>query len=250
MVDKERINMYEMKRQVTYSEVAPDLRVNMAGLVHYFQDCTIAHSETVGQGVSAVERTHRAWFLSSWQIEVVRYPEFMEQITVRTWAHAFKGMYGHRNFDLLDAQGKRIVQANSIWIFMDLEKMMPTRITEEDAAPYPLEPALAMEYDPRKIKVMEEEYRVLSKTWEPITVQRSFLDSNHHVNNGKYVEEAWNCLPEDVPIHKMRVDYRKAAKFGDVMYPVCYDKDGEQQVVFLDEGGNIYVIVEFSPCTA
>ena len=41
--------MFEMKRQVTYSEVASDLKVNMAGLVHYLQDCTIAHSETVGQ---------------------------------------------------------------------------------------------------------------------------------------------------------------------------------------------------------
>lgn len=236
--------MYEMKRQVTYSEVAPDLKVNMAGLVHYFQDCTIAHSETVGQGVSAVERTQRAWFLSSWQIEVERYPEFMEPITVRTWAHDFKGMYGHRNFDLSDAAGHPIVRANSIWILMDIAKMMPTRITEADAAPYPLEPALDMEYAPRKIKVMDEGDRILSKTWEPVTVKPSFLDSNHHVNNGRYVEEAMDCLINDAPIHEMRVDYRKAAKLGDTMHPVCYYKDDVQQIVFLDDADSIYVIVE------
>ena len=243
--------MYEMKRQVTYSEVAPDLKVNMAGLVHYFQDCTIAHSETVGLGVSAVERTHRAWFLSSWQIEVERYPEFMEPITVRTWAHDFKGMYGHRNFTLSDKRDNLIVRANSIWILMDVNKMMPARITEGDAAPYPLESALDMKYDPRKIKVMEEENRIVSEIWEPVIVKPSFLDSNHHVNNGRYVEEALDCLlHNDIPIRKMRVDYRKAAKLGDVMHPVCYCKDGIQQVVFLDDDGGIYVIVECHPCTA
>ena len=237
--------MYTMNRQVTYSEVASDLKVNMAGLVHYFQDCTIAHSETVGQGVSAVAQTHRAWFLSSWQIEVAQYPSFMDQITVRTWAHNFKGMYGHRNFDLIDDAGQQIVRANSIWIFMDLEKMMPTRITAEDAAPYPLEPALDMTYDPRKINILEEENRILSRTWEPITIHPSFLDSNHHVNNGRYVEEAGNYLLLDTPIKKMRVDYRKAAKLGDIMHPVCYVKNNIQQVIFQDNSNHIYVIVEY-----
>ncbi len=236
--------MFEMKRQVTYSEVAGDLKVNMAGLVHYLQDCTIAHSETVGQGVSAVQKTRRAWFLSSWQIEVDRYPEFMELVKVRTWAHHFKGMYGHRNFVVLDADENQIVKANSIWIFMDIDKMMPTRITPEDAAPYTIEPALEMDYAPRKIRPLDAEDQILSKQYEPIVVKPSFLDSNHHVNNGKYVEEALNCLCVEEPIKRMRVDYRKAAKSGDIMYPSCYYQDGRQQVILSDQEGNIYVIVE------
>ncbi len=236
--------MFEMKRQVTYSEVDSSLKVNMAGIVHYFQDCTLMHSETIGKGISDVDKTHTAWFLSGWQIEVTRYPEYLEKITVRTWPYGFKGIYGYRNFDLLDAEGNQIVRANSIWIFMDLEKNMPTRITEQGMAGYELEPELEMEYAPRKINILDEENRVLSQEWDPVLVKPSFLDSNHHVNNGKYVEEALNCLEEWDTFCKMRVDYRKAAVLGERMRPVCYYKDGVSQVVFMDEKDNIYVIVE------
>ena len=109
---------------------------------------------------------------------------------------------------------------------------------------YTIEPALEMDYAPRKIRPLDAEDQILSKQYEPIVVKPSFLDSNHHVNNGKYVEEALNCLCVEEPIKRMRVDYRKAAKSGDIMYPSCYYQDGRQQVILSDQEGNIYVIVE------
>lgn len=236
--------MYEMKRKVTYSQVSSNLKVDMAGIVHYFQDCTIFHSESLGKGLEYSERSSTAWFLSSWQIEVIRYPEFQEEITVRTWPHSFKGMYGYRNFDILDSNGEQIVRANSIWIFMDLKKMHPAKPTEEDVAGYDLEPAFDMEYAPRKIKVLGEDFLVKDNALDPVAVKRSFLDSNHHVNNGRYVAEAMDLLPEGRTYSKMRVDYRKAAALGDVMYPVLYMDENVCQVVFSDEEGNPFVLVE------
>lgn len=236
--------MYKMKRRVTYSQVGSNLKTDMAMLVHYFQDCTIFHSEAVDKGMREVERTHTAWFLSGWQIEVYRYPEFGEEITVRTWPHAFKGLYGYRNFDIIDNEGRRIVKANSIWIFMDLEKMRPIKAAEADIAGYDLEPAIEMEYAPRKIQIMDDIYRKKDISDTPVVVKRSFLDSNHHVNNGRYVTEALEYLPDSVVIKEMRVDYRKAATMGDKMYPVVYENHNCCQVVFLEEAGNPFVIVE------
>lgn len=238
--------MYEMKTQVSYSQVGRNLKTDMSAIAHYFQDCTIFHSESIGKGLAEVEQSQTAWFLSSWQIEVIRYPEFKEEITVRTWPHAFKGLYGYRNFDIVDGQGSQVVKANSIWIFMDLKKMCPTRPAQEDLAGYDMEPALEMEYAPRKIQLLGEEYRVQSGEDVPILVKKSFLDSNHHVNNGRYVAEAMDFLSEDRSITKMRVDYRKAAVLGDRMYPALYDDQNCRQVVFSDNDGNPFVIVEVS----
>lgn len=235
--------MYEMKTRVSYSQVKSDLKTDMSAIAHYFQDCTIFHSESIGKGLDEVKRSQTAWFLSSWQIEVLRYPEFGEEITVRTWAHDFKGIYGYRNFDILDGNGVRIVQANSIWIFMDLQKMLPAKPTEEDVRGYEMEPALSMDYAPRKIKIMEEEKRQ-QKELAPIVVKKSFLDSNHHVNNGRYVSEAVDFFPEDREIKAMRVDYRKAAAFSDVMYPAIYDRDEVRQIVLSNEENKPYVIIE------
>lgn len=236
--------MYEMKREITYSQVRRDLKVDMAELAQFFQDCVLKQSEQIGKGVEETERTQTAWFLSSWQIEVMRYPEFMEEVTVRTWPHEFKSMYGFRNFDIIDSRGETIAKANSIWIFMDVAKMRPAKPTEENVKGYVIEPALDMEYAPRKINILPEECRGSSELVDPIEVKYSFLDSNDHVNNGRYVKESMDYLPADRMLKQMRVDYRKAATLGDKMYPIQYQKEDLFQVVFADEEGNPYVIVE------
>jgi len=235
--------MYEMKRQITYSQVGSDLKTDIAMITHFLQDCALFHSESVGKGVDKLDGTKTAWFLSSWQIEVLRYPEYKEEITVRTWPHAFKGIYGYRNFDILDGNGCRIVQANSIWIFMDVANMRPMKPSDHDIEGYDLEAALSMDYAPRKIKLMEEAAGE-KKNMEPISVKRSFIDSNHHVNNGRYVAEAIEYVEDVAKIHTIRVDYRKAAVLGDTLYPVLYDKEQVKQIVFDDVAGQPYVIVE------
>lgn len=237
--------MFEMQRKVTYSQVRRNLKLDMAEIAQFFQDCVLCQSEMIGKGVAETERSQTAWFLSSWQIEVERYPEFMEEVTVRTWPHEFKSMYGYRNFDIIDGKGVTIAKANSIWIFMDLAKMRPSKPKEENVIGYQLEPALEMEYDPRKINILSEEYKI-SDLVEPIEVKYSFLDSNDHVNNGRYVKEAMDYLPTDRELKKMRVDYRKAATLGDKMYPIKYQKEDLIQLVFADAEGNPYVIVEVS----
>lgn len=236
--------MFEMKREITYSQVRRDLKVDMAELAQFFQDCVLLQSEHIGKGIAETEKSRTAWFLSSWQIEVVRYPKFMEKITVRTWPHNFKSMYGYRNFDILDANGEEVARANSIWIFMDLEKQYPMKPKKEHISGYILEEALNMEYAPRKIKLLEESCKVQVADIQPIVVRYPFLDSNNHVNNGRYVKEAMNYLPGEGVFHQMRVDYRKAATLGDKLYPRVYERSGVCQVEFADEEGNPYVIVE------
>ena len=75
-----------------------------------------------------------AWVLNSWQADVVRYPVFGETIRILTWPYDFHGFFGFRNFRIEDADGTGIVFANSVWVFMDLQKNKPARIVPEVAA--------------------------------------------------------------------------------------------------------------------
>ncbi len=234
--------MYEINTRVRYSQVQSDLKVNMATVANYFQDCALFHSESIGKTLEVVEASNRAWFLSGWQIEVKRYPKFNEKITIRTWPHGFKGMYGYRNFDILDQEGNAIVIANSIWIFMDLNAVRPAKATEEDIAGYEIEEPIPMDYAPRKIQVFDDMFQ-FGDVPEPISVKKSFLDSNHHVNNVRYVTEAMDLLP-DLNIKSMRVDYRKAATMGEILYPKRLQKEDTYQVIFSDDKGSPYVILE------
>lgn len=234
--------MYEMKRQITYSQVGQNLLVDMAMLTHFFQDCALFHSDSLGKGVQDLETQKKAWFLSGWQIEVLRYPAYGETIQVRTWPHGFKGLYGYRNFDIIDQTGKQMVKANSIWIFMDLLTGRPVKPEPEDLEGYDISPSLDMEYAPRKITILKDAKLVEAK--EPLVIRKSFIDSNQHVNNARYVTEALDYFEHVETISKMRVDYRKSATIKDCLYPVIYQNELVTQLVFEDEQHQPFVILE------
>ena len=57
---------------------------------------------------------------------------------------------------------------------------------------------------------------------DPIKVLRADIDYNKHVNNANYVRMAMELLPENFKIQGLRVEYRVAAKLGDVPIPTVY----------------------------
>lgn len=83
--------MYTMKENVRFSEVDHTRNITLPGIINYFQDCTIRHSEEVGMGVEFLEQFQKGWILSSWQVEVRRYPRMGEAIEVGTFPTEFKG---------------------------------------------------------------------------------------------------------------------------------------------------------------
>ena len=70
-------------------------------------------------------------------------------------------------------------------------------------------------------------------------------DSNHHVNNGKYVLMAEEFLPEQFLVSELRVEYRKAAVLGDIMYPFVENTEEKIAVVLADKEKSPYAIIEF-----
>ena len=207
--------MYELNSRVRYSETDIDAKLSLTGIMNYMQDCSTMQSEDAGVGIGYLGREKKAWLLSSWQIVIGRRPVLGERIKVLTWPYAVKGLYALRNFAILDEKGEYLVKANSIWFFYDLEAERPARIRMEDVERYGTgEERLDMEYAPRRITVPEE-----YEEKEPVLVMKHHLDTNHHVNNAQYVEIVREFLPEHFQIGEMRVEYKKAAVLGDVMYP-------------------------------
>ena len=192
-------------------------------------------------GIEYLKKTRHAWWLSSWQIIIDRYPVLGEEIVISTWPYDFKGIYAYRNFTIQDKAGNYLVRANSIWFFYDLEAERPARIRLEDVERYGTgEERLDMEYAPRRITVPEE-----YEEKEPILVMKHHLDTNHHVNNAQYVEIVREFLPEHFQIGEMRVEYKKAAVLGDVIYPKVKIKDHQAVVALENEQGKPYAVVQF-----
>ena len=137
-------------------------------------------------------------------------------------------------------KGEQIVKANSIWVLIDPRNGRPIRITDEVSSHYPDEPKLEMEYCDRKI-VVPEVYTEM----EPMQVPKYFIDTNNHMNNGKYVMVAESFLPEHFMVREIRVEYKTAAVLGDVLYPRVTIAEKSVTVALVNEKGNAYAIVLF-----
>ena len=70
------------------------------------------------------------------------------------------------------------------------------------------------------------------------------IDTNQHVNNGRYVGMAQEYLQEEKQVWKMREEYRKAAIYGDTIYPYVKEQEKVTVVNMADGEGNPYAIIE------
>ena len=232
--------MYKMEGRIRYSECGTDNKIKIPAIINYFQDCTTENSEKLGVGFAYLREKKRAWILNSWQVFVRRRPEVGEKIEVSTWATGFKGVFGPRDFVMKTADGEELASAHSLWVYVDTETGRPLKPDKEEIDTYEVEEPLPIESVSRKIKLPEE-----AQVVDTFTVRKYHIDTNHHVNNSKYIELAYEAVPEGFSVTGLRVEYKKAAVYGDKMILKSAVIDGNIFVGLCDEEENPYAIVEF-----
>lgn len=232
---------FEFDAHIRYSEVDHRGVLKLPALIDYFQDCSTFQSEKLGLGMAQLKAQHRAWVLTHWQIVIDRYPALAEPVTVGTYSCSFKGLTANRCFYLRDSEGALIARARSIWAFMDVERGRLVRPEPEQITPFGTAEPFPMPPEGRRVAIPES-----LDPCEPITIQRYQIDTNEHVNNCQYVQMALDVLPDEASPTQVRVDYKRAAVLGDVVYPrMAYSET--MAVVALDDcSGTPYAVVEFT----
>ncbi len=152
----------------------------------------------------------------------------------------FQRIVRERNFCMTDENGNDVAYANSLWVYMDIERGRPSRPDESEIAPYWNGEPYEMTYESRKIPLPTE-----SEELESFPVRRYHIDTNEHVNNCQYVQMALESLPKDKEVHQMRVEYKKSAVYGDVIYPRIAAEDDRTVVELCDENAKPYAVIEF-----
>lgn len=232
--------MYKIDTKVRYSECGEEGRMRLSSIINQFQDATSEHSDSLGLGMDYLKEIKRAWILNSWQIVIERYPKAHEQIEVTTWPTGFKGVFGPRNFCMKTPEGEMLAYANTLWVYMDVEKKVPTKPSEEEKERYGIEPPLEMEYEARKINLPEE-----LKEVDTLPVHKYHIDTNSHMNNCHYVQMAVEVLPKEFVVRQVRVEYKKSAVYGEKIVLKIAEEKERTVVELCDEQGKTYAIVEF-----
>ena len=232
--------MYSLKYKVTTSTCDSEGRLKLYSALQMMQDCSEMWIDSEPGVKQYFTEQNMAQLLATRQVEIIRVPEYKEELTVTSTVYDVKPMFGFRNTFIYDAEGEPCYKTWSMGAFVDKSTGKLKRIDDNTIASMALEPQLEMNYKDRRIKLPKEG----GETREPIKVLRADIDYNKHVNNANYVRMAMELLPQDFEVRGLRVEYRVAAKLGDTLVPTIYQAEGTF-TVSLSVGNEISAIIEF-----
>lgn len=233
--------MYSLKYKVTTSTCDSEGRLKLYSALQMMQDCSEMWIDSEPGVKKYFTEQDMAQLLATRQVEIIRVPEYKEELTVTSTVYDVKPMFGFRNTFIYDAEGEPCYKTWSMGAFVDKSTGKLKRIDDNTIASMALEPQLEMNYKDRRIKLPKEG----GETREPIKVLRADIDYNKHVNNANYVRMAMELLPQDFEVRGLRVEYRVAAKLVDTLVPTIYQAEGTF-TVSLSVGNEISAIIEFT----
>jgi medium-chain acyl-[acyl-carrier-protein] hydrolase len=231
---------YTFDSRKRYSEVDAEGLLRMDALVQYFQDCSTFQSEDGGVGIGYMQDNDAHWLVNYYQIDASRLPVYGERVRIGTVPYEQKSFLGIRNFFMETEAGERLAVANSVWSLINMERMKPVMVPQKMLDCYVIHDRLEMDYKPRKMKVPEGP----GKAGKPIEVTETHMDSNRHVNNVQYVRFAMDMVPEGSLITGLRIEYKKQAKLGDIITPVCWENGGLLVTSLNGEDGTPFALTE------
>ena len=233
--------MYSLNYQVTTSTCDSEGRLKLYSALQMMQDCSEMWIDSEPGVKQYFTEQNMAQLLATRQVEVIRVPDYKEMLKVTTSVYGMKPMFGFRNTFIYDSEGKPCYRTWSMGAFVDKAAGKLKRVDDATIASMTLEPQLEMNYKDRRIILPKEDGTVL----DPIRVLRADIDYNKHVNNANYVRMAMELLPEGFMVHGLRVEYRVAAKLGDVLIPTIYEIEGGY-IISLSVGNDVSTIIEFT----
>ena len=257
--------MYSLTYKVTTSTCDSEGKLKLYSALQMMQDCSEMWIDSEPEVKDYFLQQNMAQLLATRQVEIIRVPDYKEELTMTTSVYGMKPMFGFRNTFIYDAQGNPCYKTWSMGAFVDKVAGKLKRVDDATIQSMKLEPQLEMNYKDRRIILPKgrsseshpsllEDGRVATEldkvktegeVLEPIKVLRADIDYNKHLNNANYVRMAMELLPEDFVVSGLRVEYRVAAKLGDNLTPTIY-KIADCIIVSLSIGSEVSAIIEFT----
>ena len=197
--------MYSLNYQVTTSTCDSEGRLKLYSALQMMQDCSEMWIDSEPGVKQYFTEQNMAQLLATRQVEIVRVPEYKEELTVTTSVYGMKPMFGFRNTFIYDAQGNPCYKTWSMGAFVDKVAGKLKRVDDATIQSMKLEPQLEMNYKDRRIILPKgrsseshpsllEDGRVATEldkvktegeVLEPIKVLRADIDYNKHLNNAR-----------------------------------------------------------------
>jgi medium-chain acyl-[acyl-carrier-protein] hydrolase len=190
--------------------------LSVGALCDYLQEAAGNHAGALGFSVWDLRQRHLTWVLSRLRLCVDRLPAAGERVEVRTWPTGVERLFALRDFEVFDAQGRRVAAAVSAWLILDTAARRLVRIQTV------FEPLLVGDTR-RALDVGIEKVPALASAdrQTPVVVRLSDLDANEHANNARIAEWVVEGVGRDTwqgsRIRSLEIDFLAEALHGDTV---------------------------------
>jgi acyl-ACP thioesterase len=186
----EGVRAFSHIRVPGFADCAPSGRVRLDAIACWLQDIAYADVKDAGVAQAAV------WVVRRTRIRANRFPRFGERFELTTFCSGLGRMWAERRTDLvrIDDDGARAgeadVQAVSLWIHLDPERWVPSRVSELELAVYS-GTGLTDRKIGHRLRHSAPEPETTSSSW---SFRATECDIADHVNNAAY----WAPLEEEL----------------------------------------------------
>lgn len=232
-----------MKRTVRCSQIGEDGKMRCSALVDFLQDCSLKHLENEPVMTPYFKENDCIMFLISRQLDIVKKPALDDKVTVRTWCYELNRLYGFRNTVIYGEDGEILVKSIAGGCFINAHTARAMKVPKETIDRVQLEPKLEdIEYTSRKITLPDCEPQV----FEPVKINRCYIDMNKHVNNARYLDITDEYLPDDADVRRIRSEYKMPVRRDSIVIPKVYTSGNVITVDLTDTEGKSYATAEYT----
>lgn len=190
---------YCYQTSVQYPDIGEDMRLSHRGLLRILQETAARDSDDRGYGLKDIPRTGVFWILAGWRVELLERPAWRTPIQAETWTHSVEGFTSERDF-LVRSGDTLVARATSRWLLINTNTGHITRAAPELVDAFGVDPAvLFQEPLPGNGKALPGAVATFAAT-----IGRRDVDTNHHLNNIRYLDLALEALPQQVAEHLPR----------------------------------------------
>ena len=214
--------VFEKDILIRSEQVDMTRRLRISEMFMLLEKASIAHTEELGCTRHKTLDRGLLWIITRQSLEVSEWPEYDENITVRSWQGDMMHVFFPRFYEVLK-DGKTIARGEALWMLID-EKTREMIMPEEYGISIPGAPGAGdMMIPPVR---MPEGGALLEKE---LTAEFSRIDINGHMNNARYFDliddETEPQRLAGVRPKKITANYVNELKLGERFIFRAFEKD-------------------------
>jgi len=216
--------LFEHEKTVQHFHTGPAGVATISALCRFAQESAGCHAERLGFGSMSLASRNIAWVLREQTMHVLRFPALGETLKIRTWPTRAERLLCHRDYSIVDSEGRVAALGTSAWFGVDLSTRRPCKAESFFFLPWELVPAPAFHEPLPELEAPEGEL-----VREIRTVRASDIDALGHMNNLRYLDWIADHLThaghDGRSPQMVRIRYAREVVAGDRLV-VRHDRNG------------------------